>query len=103
MDLPIYEVISTNGPPHDRTFDVIIRINSEIKGRGKEKQKKGAEQLAAKQALVNLPPPSPRSAGLVTFFSKNRTPPPPTFTPPPPSPPSLRRSCSSPLSPKINE
>jgi len=50
---PEYTVISVNGPPHNRMFDVSVKI-SNVTGKGNDSQKKGAEQKAAKEALRQL-------------------------------------------------
>ncbi len=39
------------GPDHDKIFEVEVRLNSNVIGKGKGKSKKRAEQMAAKQAL----------------------------------------------------
>ncbi len=49
-----YEVISEQGPPHDRTFEVSAVIDEEGMGRGSGRSKKAAEQVAAEQALKAL-------------------------------------------------
>ena len=46
-----YAVVKTSGPDHDKRFEVELRLNSNIIGRGKGTSKKNAEQQAAKQAL----------------------------------------------------
>lgn len=51
-DILSYEVIREEGPPHDRTFFVVARLNSNIVGRGTGKSKREAEQNAAKEALA---------------------------------------------------
>jgi ribonuclease-3 len=49
-----YEVIAATGPPHRRTFEVAAVVDSERVGTGTGRSKKGAEQLAAKEALAHL-------------------------------------------------
>ncbi len=49
-----YEVISEEGPPHDRTFEVSAMVEAEAIGRGSGRSKKAAEQVAAEQALKSL-------------------------------------------------
>ena len=49
-----YELVSTSGPDHDKTFTFEVRINGEVSGRGSGKTKKEAEQMAASRALENL-------------------------------------------------
>ena len=46
-----YTVVGTSGPDHDKRFDVELRLNSNVIGRGHGTSKKNAEQLAAKEAL----------------------------------------------------
>lgn len=46
-----YEVISEEGPPHDRTFTIIATLEGGEIGRGSGRSKKDAEQLAAQTAL----------------------------------------------------
>jgi ribonuclease-3 len=46
-----YEVVAELGPPHDRTFEVIARVNDHEVGRGRGRSKKAAEQEAARGAL----------------------------------------------------
>jgi len=49
-----YEVVSEQGPPHDRTFEVSARVDGEEVGSGAGRSKKEAEQAAAEQALESL-------------------------------------------------
>ncbi|MDR0952990.1 MAG: ribonuclease III [Elusimicrobiota bacterium] len=51
---PIYEVISTVGPEHDKVFTVTALINGREIGRGKGHNKKAAQQEAAKAALSSF-------------------------------------------------
>jgi len=46
-----YVLVGENGPDHDKHFLVEVRLNSNVIGRGESRSKKGAEQLAAKEAL----------------------------------------------------
>jgi ribonuclease-3 len=46
-----YEVIRAEGPDHDRTIWMQVRVNHEILGKGKGKSKKQAAQQAAKEAI----------------------------------------------------
>lgn len=48
---PIYQVIEETGPPHEREFLIGVVIEGEVKGTGKGKSKKEAEQKAALEAL----------------------------------------------------
>jgi ribonuclease-3 len=49
-----YSVLEENGPPHDRTFVIVARIDGVELGRGSGRSKKDAEQLAAQAALETL-------------------------------------------------
>ena len=46
-----YLLVSEFGPDHDKAFEVIVRLNSNVIGKGVGHSKKAAEQLAAKEAL----------------------------------------------------
>lgn len=46
-----YEIVTENGPAHDREFVAHVRLNQQVAGEGKGRTKKEAEQRAAKQAL----------------------------------------------------
>ena len=46
-----YGLVKEEGPDHDKHFEVEVRLNSNVIGRGRSGSKKGAEQLAAKEAL----------------------------------------------------
>ena len=46
-----YYLTGESGPDHDKVFEVEVRLNSNVIGRGKGKNKKQAEQSAAKEAL----------------------------------------------------
>lgn len=46
-----YELIDQVGPPHDRVFTVALKIDGIVYGVGVAKNKKDAEQAAAKDAL----------------------------------------------------
>ncbi len=50
----IYELVSEEGPAHDRTFTVEVKIDDIIYGTGVGSTKKEAEQEAAKEALGKL-------------------------------------------------
>lgn len=49
--VPLYEVVGEMGPGHDKRFDVNVKICSQVRGSGKGRSKKEAEQNAAKEAL----------------------------------------------------
>jgi len=48
---PEYELTSANGPDHDKTFAVTVRLGKKLLGQGTGKTKKEAEQSAARNAL----------------------------------------------------
>ncbi len=48
---PTYELTSSAGPDHDKTFAIVVRIGTRELGRGTGKNKKEAEQSAARDAL----------------------------------------------------
>ena len=54
LEMPVYTIIKTEGPPHDRNFTIGINIGGTDHGVGTGKQKKEGEQSAAKMALRNL-------------------------------------------------
>ena len=47
-----YVLTSESGPDHNKTYEIEVRLNSNVIGRGKGKSKKQAEQNAAKEALT---------------------------------------------------
>ena len=49
-----YILTNETGPDHDKVFEVEVRLNSNTIGRGKGKNKKSSEMMAAKNALENL-------------------------------------------------
>jgi ribonuclease-3 len=51
---PEYNLISTEGPPHNRMFTVRVNINGTLYEHGTAKSKKQAEQNAAQQTLIKL-------------------------------------------------
>lgn len=46
-----YVLVGESGPDHDKRFNVEVRLNSNVIGRGMGKSKKQAEQEAAREAL----------------------------------------------------
>lgn len=48
---PEYEIVGTDGPPHDRVFFAQVTVDGEVKGEGEGHSKKEAEAEAAKVAL----------------------------------------------------
>lgn len=51
---PRYRVTQVAGPDHDRVFEVSVSFNGEVLGRGEGRNKKTAEQHAARMALEKL-------------------------------------------------
>ena len=54
LEVPRYYVVQEEGPEHDRTFTVEVKINGRSLGLGKGKNKKTAEQEAAHKALISF-------------------------------------------------
>jgi ribonuclease-3 len=48
---PEYTLLKTSGPEHEKTFEVKVQFGSRVLGRGLGRNKKEAEQAAAKDAL----------------------------------------------------
>lgn len=51
---PEYEVLGMDGPDHDRTFNIAVKVDGKIFGPAKGKSKKEAEQRAAEIAVKSL-------------------------------------------------
>ncbi len=51
---PVYSVIAETGPEHEKMFEVEVKLSNEPYGRGIGRNKKDAEQQAAKIALEKL-------------------------------------------------
>ena len=51
---PVYELASAEGPDHDKTFRILVRLADKELGRGTGKSKKEAEQAAARDALSRM-------------------------------------------------
>jgi ribonuclease-3 len=49
-----YEVVGEHGPPHERTFEVVARVEARKLGSGSGRSKKHAEQQAAREAVETL-------------------------------------------------
>lgn len=49
-----YEVLATEGPPHDRTYEVAALVGGAEVGRGSGRSKKSAGQAAAEAGLESL-------------------------------------------------
>lgn len=69
---PRYEVVSTAGPDHNKTFEVKVLLGEEELGRGSGKSKREAEHHAAEAALELLTSQQPAAAE--TPASSQRTP-----------------------------
>jgi ribonuclease-3 len=51
---PTYELAAADGPDHDKTFSIVVRLAARELGRGAGKNKKEAEQAAAYDALSRM-------------------------------------------------
>jgi len=51
LGVPRYSIVKQEGPDHDRTFTVEVFLDNDRKGTGTGKNKKEAEQAAARKAL----------------------------------------------------
>ena len=51
---PSYALVSTTGPDHAKHFEVAIRVGGEIIARGEGANRKSAEQMAAREAILVL-------------------------------------------------
>jgi ribonuclease III len=54
MPAPVYRIVKETGPGHEKVFDVEVRVNDKVLGSGSGKNKKKAEQAAAREALIIL-------------------------------------------------
>ena len=54
--IPIYELVSEEGPSHNKIFEVRVLVDSEVRGHGVGRRKIDAEQAAADQALDGTSP-----------------------------------------------
>lgn len=48
----VYEIVSEEGPAHNRRFECIVKVDGHVLGRGIGSSKKASEQDAAKEALA---------------------------------------------------
>ncbi len=53
-DVPVYTVINEEGPQHERIFTIKASVGTKFSGIGKGRNKKTAEQRAAKDALSKI-------------------------------------------------
>ncbi|WP_311482646.1 putative dsRNA-binding protein, partial [uncultured Anaerococcus sp.] len=49
-----YDLVKEEGPEHDKTFTMEVRLGNRILAQGQGKNKKTAEQMAAKLACENI-------------------------------------------------
>lgn len=54
LAIPVYQIISEEGPHHDKVFTAEVIISEKVLGEGKGKSKKEAEQNAAQVALKKV-------------------------------------------------
>lgn len=54
LNPPLYQVLKEEGPQHDRVFTVKVSVGKTLYGEGRGKNKKTAEQNAAKAALDQI-------------------------------------------------
>jgi len=52
--VPKYKVVLEEGPPHDKCFHVEVKLGRKCMGRGTGRNKKQAEQAAAKEGLEHI-------------------------------------------------
>jgi ribonuclease-3 len=52
--IPKYKVVHEEGPPHSKCFHVEVRVKRKVLGKGIGRNKKEAEQAAAREGLENL-------------------------------------------------
>jgi ribonuclease-3 len=68
LPAPVYKVVESGGPDHERWFAVEVSVAGTVLGKGTGRSKRTAERLAAAQALVadwstlNARPPATRDA-----------------------------------------
>lgn len=49
--MPVYEMLSADGPPHEPVFTYVVRANGKTLGKGEGRSKQAAQQAAARAAL----------------------------------------------------
>jgi ribonuclease-3 len=54
LSIPVYQIVSEEGPHHDKTFTAEVLVGEKVLGEGKGKSKKEAEQNAAQVALNRI-------------------------------------------------
>ena len=50
----MYKTVSTEGPEHNKTFNIEVEYQGRVVGKGTGKSKKEAEQMAALEACHKL-------------------------------------------------
>jgi len=50
----VYELVKTSGPSNSPSFDVVVKLDNIVLGKGYGKSKKRAEQMAAKDAFEKM-------------------------------------------------
>ncbi len=53
-DEPEYEVLKEEGPDHDKTFEVCVKLKGKVIGTGRGRTKKAAEQVAAYNGICAI-------------------------------------------------
>lgn len=51
---PTYHLVDESGPDHAKSFTVEVRVGNRVLGRGHDRSKRGAEQIAAEKALARI-------------------------------------------------
>lgn len=51
---PVYQLISEDGPDHQKIFEMEVLVADQSFGKGKGTSKQGAEKAAAREALINI-------------------------------------------------
>lgn len=51
---PQYKLVNQEGPAHNRTFEIRLKVNGQVWGQGRGRSKKEAEAEAARQAIEGL-------------------------------------------------
>lgn len=54
--LPAYEILATEGPPHDRTFTARVTVADRVEATGEGRSKQDAEAAAAAKAFAEVGP-----------------------------------------------
>ena len=53
-DSLVYELLKEEGPDHNKTFEVSVKVGGRVIGRGVGRTKKAAEQVAAYHGICEL-------------------------------------------------